>query len=302
LERHLVLLSASYAKSDIDDAYDDLSGLRVSDIDRKNFSIGLQDQMALTERFSITFGIRFDDYDDVGSHLTPRLAAVYRLGEHHVVKAQYSEGFRAPTFWELYRTGSADESLDFEAMDMAEVSYIYRRPDIVGRVTLYYSEIDDGIFRKVDGSFENMTETNSKGVEVEWEQRLGEKFRWQANLSYNDTRDGRFAENGYNSPGIAPWLGNLILFIQPTSRLVLTGRLHHVGDRYATNIGAWVEGYDTVDLTVSRMDFWKTGITLRGGVKNVLDDTVTYLTNRPSALSEDEYRGRTWWLQVSYDF
>ncbi len=301
---HHVLIGVSYADSNIDDAVQEgpqgTPLVRISGIDRKNYSLGLQDQVALTERFSLTLGVRFDDYDDVGSLVTPRIAAVYRLGEHHVIKAQYSEGFRAPTFWELYGTGSADKSLDFEVMGMTELSYIYRRPNAVGRVTLYYSQIDDGIYHKPGGGFGNVVDIDSKGVEVEWEQKLGEKFRWQANLSCNDTWDGRSTAGGHESPGIAAWLGNLAIFVQPAAKLMLTGRLLHVGDRYASD--GRVPGYDTVDLTVSRMDLWKEGLTLRVGVKNVLDDTIVYLTQLPNQLSEYEYRGRTWWLQLSYDF
>lgn len=81
---------------------------------------------------------------------------------------------------------------------------------------------------------------------------------------------------------------------------MLTGRLLHVGDRYTPD--GRVDGYDTVDLTVSRSDLWKAGITLRFGVKNILDDKIVYLTDRPSGLSEEEFCSRTWWLQMSYDF
>lgn len=301
---HQVLMGVSYADSTIDDAVQQGAGgtspVRLSDVGRHNYALSLQDQVALNERISLTLGMRFDHYDDVGSLMTPRIAAVYRLGEHHVVKAQYSEGFRAPTFWELYKTGTADESLDFEVMDTTELSYIYRRPNAVGRVTLYYSDIEDGIFQESGGGFGNNVDIVSKGAELEWEQKIGEMLRWQANLSYNDTWDGRSAAGGHESPGIAAWLGNLALFVQPAAKLMLAGRLLHVGDRYAAD--GRVAGYDTVDLSVSRRDLWIAGLTLRFGVKNVFDDSIVYLTQRPDSLTEDEFRGRTWWLQLSYDF
>ena len=302
---HQVLLSVLYADSDIDEASQEGppgsgSTFRVSGVDRKNYSLGLQDQVALNERISVTLGVRYDDYDDVGSLLTPRIAALYRPGEHHLFKVQYSQGFRAPTFWELYGSGSADESLDFEVMQTTELSYIYRNAKSVGRVTLYNSEIDDGIFGKSGGGFGNIIDIEAKGAEVEWEQQLNGKFRWQANLSYNDTWDGRSTLNDHESPGITAWLGNLAFFFQPTAKLMLAGRLLHVGDRYAA--GGRKDGFDTVDLTVSRTDFWKDGLTLRIGVKNILDDKVVYITEQPSGTLVEEFPSRTWWLQLSYDF
>jgi outer membrane receptor for ferrienterochelin and colicins len=301
---HQVLLSVLYADSDIDEASQQgapgSGTFQVAGIDRKNYSLGLQDQVALNERLSVTLGVRYDDYDDVGSLLTPRIAALYRLGEHHLVKAQYSQGFRSPTFWELYASGSADESLDFEVMKTTELSYIYRRAKSVARVTLYYSEIDDGIYGKSGGGSGNIVDIDAKGAEVEWEQQISEKLRWQANLSYNDTWDGRSTASGHEAIGVAAWLGNLAFFVQPAAKLMLTGRLQHTGDRYSSD--GKIDGYDTIDLTVSRADLWKDGVTLRIGVKNILDDKIVYMTDLPLSLQAEEFSGRTWWLQVSYDF
>jgi len=304
--RHQFLLGASYANSTIDDALQNGAGglppLQVSGVDRANYGITLQDQMTLTERFSLTLGARYDDYDDVGSLVTPRIGAVYRPAEHHVVKAQYSEGFRTPTFWELYATGEADENLDFEVMRTTELSYIYRRAKSVARATVYYSRIDNGLYRTGTGNFGNVAVIDAKGIELEWEEQLSEMFHWQANLSYNDTSDGRtltgISDDG--SPGVTDWLGNLAIFFKPLPKLVIAGRLLHVGDRYST--AGWIDGYDTVDVTISRTDLWQNGLNLRVGVKNVFDDTVVYLTKFASALTDDEYRGRTFWLQLSYDF
>jgi iron complex outermembrane receptor protein len=300
---HEVLFSGSYSDSSINDAFQragpEATTPQLSNIDRRLYAISLQDQIVLTRRLSATLGLRFDDYDDVGDQVTPRIAAVYRPAERHVIKIQYSEGFRAPTFWELYHTGSPNEGLDFEVMGTTELSYIYHRPDAVGRMTLYYSELDDGIYRDSDG-FSNFVAINAKGVEVEWEQRIGEKFRWQANVSYNDTRDGRYPATGYDSPGIAPWLGNLVLFVQPSARFMITGRLQHMGDRYSE--GGKIDGYDTLDLAISRTDLWKPGLTLRSGVKNIFDDDILYVNQGSDNLFLDEYDGRTLWLQLSYDF
>jgi outer membrane receptor for ferrienterochelin and colicin len=86
----------------------------------------------------------------------------------------------------------------------------------------------------------------------------------------------------------------------PVPKFMLTGRLLHVGDRYSPD--GRIEGYDTVDLTVSRLDLWKNGVTLRAGVKNILDDKIVYTTKLPAGLHQAEFNGRTWWLQLSYDF
>jgi outer membrane receptor for ferrienterochelin and colicins len=301
---HEFLFGFSYTYSDIDHAVNQ-EGVpaqdRIGGVDRGNYSLSVQDQITLNDRLSLTVGLRFDDYDDVGELLTPRVAGVYRLAEHHVIKAQYSEGFRAPTFWELYETGDGNENLDFEVIRTVELAYIYRRPKAVGRLTFYYSKIDNGIYVNQDLSYENIADIESKGVEVEWEQQLFEQFRWLANLSYIDTWDERAGDlAGNRSLGVADWLGNLAFFVQPLPSVLVTGRLLYVGDRHAPE--GWVDGYETVDLSVSGMDLAIKGLTLRAGVKDIFDKTIIYTTQRPTGLFEDEFRGRTFWMQASYDF
>lgn len=81
---------------------------------------------------------------------------------------------------------------------------------------------------------------------------------------------------------------------------MVTGRLLYVGDRHATD--GWIEGDESVDLTVSRMDLFTKGLTLRIGVKNMFDEKIVYLTSYPNMIGKDEFHGRTVWLQASYDF
>jgi iron complex outermembrane receptor protein len=303
------LLGMNYAHSVIDHAADIASlnapgGTGIfSGITRNSYSLGLQDAISLGNRFTLTLGLRYDDYDDVGEHLTPRIAGVFQAAEHHVLKAQYSEGFRAPTFWELYRTGSANENLDFEVIKTLEFSYIYRRPRQVARLTLYHSKIDNGLLSAGAGlPFTNGVDISTQGVELEWEQQLSNTFRWQANLSYVDTRDTRWNQPAgeEESPGIAAWLGNLAGIWQPLPKLTATGRLLYVGERHAA--GGSVAGYEIVDFTLSRTDLFRPGLSLRCGVKNIFDHALVYTTQRPIGLSRDEYPGRTWWLQATYDF
>ena len=81
---------------------------------------------------------------------------------------------------------------------------------------------------------------------------------------------------------------------------MVSGRFQYVGDRDGS-VNESINGYKSIDLTVSRMDFVKKGITLRAGVKNIFNDEILYLTQFPSGLGEDEFYGRTFFLQLSYD-
>jgi len=122
---------------------------------------------------SATAGVRYSDYSDVGGRARPRLSLVWRPADRHIPKAQYAEGFRSPTFFELYGTGSRNESLDSEVNRTSELNDVGRRPRLSARVTPFRSEIADMIYPiPGTGAFGNSRSGRSEGVELEWTQEI----------------------------------------------------------------------------------------------------------------------------------
>ncbi|WCM91167.1 TonB-dependent receptor [Acidovorax sp. NCPPB 2350] len=56
-----------------------------------------ENQIFLRDNLSLTLGLRADDHEDYGSHLSPRAYVVYHPTSAWTVRGGYSEGFRAPT-------------------------------------------------------------------------------------------------------------------------------------------------------------------------------------------------------------
>ncbi|MBF0224605.1 MAG: TonB-dependent receptor [Desulfobacterales bacterium] len=54
------------------------------------------------DSFSVTAGVRYDEYSDIGSNISPRLGTVYALNDKLYFKLLFGEAFRAPNFRELY--------------------------------------------------------------------------------------------------------------------------------------------------------------------------------------------------------
>ena len=95
---------------------------------------------------------------------------------------------------------------------------------------------------------------------------------------------------------VAPkWLANAALFYRPLADVYVGARWNHVGDRAAG------DGYDTIDVTLSKQNVLVAGLDLRGGVKNALDDDVVYLSPRPGGgITEAAFPGRAMWVQLSW--
>lgn len=56
---------------------------------------------SLFDTTHLTLGLRYDDFTDIDSQLSPRLGLVHELNEHHSLKLLYGEAFRAPSEGEL---------------------------------------------------------------------------------------------------------------------------------------------------------------------------------------------------------
>jgi len=263
---------------------------------RHAFGLVLQNQLQLGHAVSLTLGARYDDTSDIGSRVTPRVSAVWRVAENHIVKAQYAEGYRAPTFFELYREPD-QPPLDFEVNKTTEINYIYRRPSLTGRVTIFRSRIDDMIFVN-RGVFGNIAKAEADGVEVEWSQRLGSLFRLEANASWVDSKDSRNNRRELIDIDIAaPWMSNLALFFSPTSDWIATTRWNHVADR---DVSAVNDSYDVVDFTVTRKNLITRGLGVRLGVSNAFDEDVVYYVPLPSGSVAAPYNRRSWWARVTW--
>lgn len=277
-------------------------------------SIMLQDEIDFTPAVTVTAGVHWYHYSDVGSDWSPRLAAVWRATDTHIFKTQYARAFRPPSFVQLYAKNNpiqnGNQDLKSETSDNFELGYVYRTSRQTGRITLFHTSLRNLIIPGRDEpTYINTDQTSTLiGGELSWEQRLGSQFKWDATLSYVDTNDVDIGTTN----SIANWLGNIGLWYEPASDLIFNVHGRYVGDRIRDPLDSRedLKAYFTADLTGSIRNLVISGLTLRGGLKNIFDAEVcdpamtipdgaggvmaTYSDDFPRA-------GRTWWLGLSYD-
>jgi iron complex outermembrane receptor protein len=301
------LIGADYSRSTIDEAFfrpapppgqppGPLVQL-VKDATRDILGITLQDRIDLGKSLALTLGARYDSYSDFDDRVTPRIALVWRASDRHILKAQYSEGFRPPTFFELYSPVPPGRvaRYAFEVNATTEINYVFRAANSVGRATIFRSILSNMIR---PGGFLTDPNARAQGIELEWSQQLAPAIKVDANVSYVDTIDPRQPGPGFperSNPIAPPWLANLSLFYRPAHGLVLAGHWNYGSDPEQA------EGRNIADVTVSRENLFVQGLDVRAGVKNLFDSDLLYYVVLPTGTPQpSQFPGRTLFVQLSW--
>lgn len=272
---------------------------------RRLMAVYLQDQYAATDNLKFTVGLRHDGFSDVENRTTPRAAAVYQLTDADILKVQYSEAFRPPSFLELSAKNNpvlaGNPEIEGELIDNTELAYIHNDGVTVVRTTFFYAVLHNLITQdRVTRRYQNSaTDAITYGTEFEYLRPLGTRFKLDSNLTWVHAE---FDGTGDRLPGVAQWLGNLSLIYQPMKEYSVSGRLNHVGERTreALDTRDSLAGYTTLDLTVSAFLLEGRRLTLRGGVKNVFDEDVVYAAPMSTYPGDYPRPERELWLGLDY--
>ncbi|MDM8526279.1 TonB-dependent receptor [Desulfococcaceae bacterium HSG8] len=324
-ERHRILAEWAFARSELKDVcqngeesvlhvapdydFSPVSSVRQFEgMDRLINSVTIQDEFRISERFTLTGGMRYDHYDDIGEKVSPRFAAVYRLNKQpsasrrHILKAQYARAFRPPTFLELYASdptlGISD--IESEIIDTCELGYIFRSLDTVARITLFYSDSRT----RIGDMRENPEKFYSSGTELELERQLiRDTLKLDGNLSYVKTKE---RETGQEIPQAAEWLANIGMIYRPSHSLLFALQYSYAGGRediYYDDGRDDSDKYHTVNLTANIFDMGFEGLILSAGVKNLFEEDIRYSVRQDdfgrNEISEPE---RWWWIKISHTF
>lgn len=280
-------------------------------------SLTLQDQWQILPDLELTLGARYDHYDDWGSNISPRFAAVWRLSDRHILKAQYADAFRPPTMMErypginAYPANAVFTPLKEEHLSTSELAYIFHAAGLKLRTTLFHTQVRDLIeFYVQPGQppvWRNRGDISSNGAEVELQHDINRDWNWFANLSYVDAED--HLDSDEKLLGTVDWLANLGINWHSSNRLTHSLALHYVGEQEGWELQTIVQpparfsSYTLADYTLTLNDFLAVrDLKLSGGIKNLTDqgyDTAPTPAQYPLGLPHGE---RTGWMQVNYAF
>jgi outer membrane receptor for ferrienterochelin and colicins len=282
-------------------------------LSRRSYGIFVQDQYAYNDQLTLTGGLRYDTYDDVGDAISPRIAAVYQLKEHQTLKVQFARAFRPPTFLETSTqnnpivTGSGD--IESEHIDNYEVGFIFNDGASLGRATLFYADLHDLIvIDSVSHTYVNQGEVHVTGAELEFARQFGRELKLDGSLSLMDAED---KTGNTKVSDVADIIGDLGIMYRPSKKYSMAFQMLYVGDRKRApgDPRSDLDGYTTVNLTFTAESVLP-GMNVHAGVKNLFDEDVIYPSPMVSfggsvlpAYPQDYPRpGQELWLQADYRF
>lgn len=352
---HEFTYGASYLNNDFDLKNTDYSldsgtsrpgSTGVPDATINQWGIFLQDQAYfMQDRLIVTGGLRYDNFKakpdvDSGfskayeasknSAFTAKLGSVYHINPHLSVFGQISQGFKAPTVYDLYyfyNQGAvieANPNLKAEKSLSYELGFRGQNNAANFEFTTFYNEYTDFITQTKTGeqggkdvfTKQNLDEVTIYGAElssrIELDKALNipQGFYTRLAIAYADGEDKK---TGDSLDSVAPLIGNIGLGLereQYGALLNVKMVASKTNWQLATNVDA--SGYTLVDLTA----YYKPmqDITIRAGLFNAFDKKYWLyndLIGRDSSSSahgsafnidSKSQPGRNWGINVDYQF
>lgn len=244
---------------------------------RVNYLIA-QDEWNFARDWTLTAGLRRDDYSDVGNTTNPRVALVWDTSLDLTTKLLYGRAFRAPSFVELYSINNpvlrGNAALRPETIRTTELAFAWQaRPDTQLQLSLFHYDMRDVI--APSGSpqiFQNTGRQSGKGFELEARHDLrggltaSGHYAWQRAIDRATGQDAGYAPR-HHIYGRLDW--------QWGQGATFSSQLNHVADRHRApgDTRAPVADYTTLDLTV-RTPIRGSGWEFSASVRNLFNADV----------------------------
>ncbi len=250
----------------------------------------------------ITLGVRYDHYSDFGSNIAPRGGFSWQISKHHSLKAMYGEGFRAPTFAELYSNhtvinGAID--LNPEKVKTYEITHEYDYDRLHNKLTYFDNTFTDLIVQD-DSNYYNRGASSTRGVEIETKYDLYRGSYLLGNYTYLEAKDDKTDQE---LSDVASHRGNIMFnyrinrYLNSFTHLLFKGETKRATEDERQNVAA----YGILNTTIQVKDYLKnTEFKL---LLNNLTDKQAYDPARDGLIYDDyEIARRNFMLEVTYTF
>ena len=288
-----------------------------------NYAFYLENIWKINNQFELTTGLRYDNYEQYGDAINPRVGAVYTPIKNMTLKALYGEAFRGPTYKELFikefdgsnnvvaasRANPALTAEEIETLEL-EMSYAFNS-NILSKIRYFHNENNNAIRSLGDDiPYDNLDGIKTSGVEVEVEYSYMKVSGFtNVTLTSGETSDGLDLE-GYPDYQI-----NSVLNYSPTEKIDTRIGVRFISDRSRpadyhdgldpsdTDVG-FLNAIDNLgsyfDAELSLIYHLNNNWSIAGHVYNLFDDKNYNPTYEPGEYWDLIHEGRSYFLNATY--
>jgi outer membrane receptor for ferrienterochelin and colicins len=272
--RHLLKLGAQYSHAEVDGIgrQDSIPGypVNIDSVSVKSWALFAEDDFFVTERLTLTGGLRLDDHENYGSHWTPRLYAVYKLSDTLTLRGGAAKGFKAPTIRQSAagycmttggQTGNVsppgtlcgNPDLKPETSVTEEIGIRYDSPrgasvsatlfnnDFKNKVASYDTGVADPLVPSRNiYVYDNIDKVTLRGIELAAAWPLARAWRVSGNYTYTDSERKGGGEPAFDGGSLdgrpldktPEHVLNAQLDWTPSEALALYARMTYLGKQY----------------------------------------------------------------------
>lgn len=203
LVQHFLTVGVSFEQKDLSDKKLGLSAKN------EQWSLFSEDEWQLSDEFSLTIGLRYDQNEIFKGQFSPRLYGAWSFDEQWTIKGGVSTGYRAPTLTEMDKDwiqescrgkcsifGNPD--LKPETSVNSEMGiYFIDNNEFSANLTLFYSNFKDKIERQnvdlsctertCDTTYINIEDATTYGSEISISKGITESITLSTSYSYTHT-------------------------------------------------------------------------------------------------------------------
>lgn len=233
---------------------------------------------------TLTAGLRLDDHETYGRHVTTSANVAWRASPSTLIRAAYGEGFKAPTLFQLY-SSYGNQSLKPEMAQSFDlgIEQALLADRLLLTATLFQRDSTDQIDfiscagrtsgicqNRRDGTYDNKNKTRAKGIELTTEFQPTDNINLTASYTYLDAKDrttgqGLIRRPRHNLSADIDW--------QSPMGLRLGGSLRRASKSDDTDFETYAPislgGYTLMGLRASRP--LSSGFEIYGRVENLLN-------------------------------
>ena len=321
---HLLTVGANFEKEELSDETSNQISNR-TEVDASKWALFAEDEWMLPGNVSVTGGLRLDDDENYGSHVSPRLYGVWGMAPRWTLKGGVSTGFRSPSLREITpdwgqvsRGGDVYGNPDLEPETSVNKElglYFNAGRDLQANVTVFHNDFKDKITRIAcppsvcpggpnqfgsDPTYRvNVDEAVTRGVEAAVSTTLARTLDLTLSYTYTDSEQQSGEYEGEPLNQVPKHLASLQADWRVTSRLSPWLAVRYRGEESQPTTGPSSSSIVAPSNTLvdAGLAFKLTPqATLNTGIYNIADKEIF----------QDEYGyvedGRRYWLGMRVSF